>query len=185
MASSRIRGKMEHVYGHSDEYLSETEMSHDQQINCRADKLATSARVTGSPKSAISKLWGEQEAQKLFNRWGVVRAVDFPFVYWEGMEQVTKSFPEMFRVWATKQVSHFQGTNRQLSRIDRRILNVCPSCGCPDEATSHITCCRDSGRTRVFTESVLDLDQWMRDQQTSGKLYISSKHTYWLERPKQ
>ena len=83
MASSRIRGKMEHVYGHSDEYLSETEMSHDQRINCRADKLATSAlvaainttqyiisifpservcveiagtRVTGSPKSAISEL---------------------------------------------------------------------------------------------------------------------------------
>ena len=82
---------MEHVYGHSDEYLSETEMSQDQRINCRADKLATSAlvaavdtnkfitsifpsegvcieiagtRVTGSPKSAISELWGEQEAQK-------------------------------------------------------------------------------------------------------------------------
>ena len=86
------------------------------------------------------------------------------------MEQVMKSFPEMFRVWVTKQVSHFQGTNRQLSRIDRRILNVCPSCGCPDEATSHITRCRDSGRTRVFTESVLDLVQWMRDQQTSGEI---------------
>jgi hypothetical protein len=83
MASSRIRGKTEHMYGHSDEYLSETEMSHDQRINCRADKLATSAlvaavnmnqfitsifpservcieisgtSVTGSPKSAISEL---------------------------------------------------------------------------------------------------------------------------------
>jgi hypothetical protein len=212
MASSQIRGKMEHVYGHSDEYLLETEMSHDQQINCRADKLATSAlvaavdtnqfitsifpservcveisgtRVTGSPKSAITELWGEQEAQKLFNCWDVVKAVDFPFVYWEGMEKVMKSFPEMFWVWVTKQVSHFQGTNRQLSRIDRRILNVSPSCGCPDEVTSHITRCRDSGRTRVFTESVLDLVQWMRDQQTRGKLNISSKRTYWLEGPEQ
>jgi len=199
MASSRIKGKMEHVYGHSDEYLSEAEMSHDQQINCRTDKLAMLAlvaavhtnqfiksifpservcveisgtRVTGSPKSVITELWGEEEAQKLFNRWGVVKAVDFPFVYWEGMEKVMKSFPEMFRVWVTKQVSHFQGTNRQLSRIDRRILilNVCPSCECPDEATSHITRCRDSGGTRVFTESVLDLVQWMRVQQTLGEI---------------
>ena len=44
LPSSRIRGKMEHVYGHSDEYLSETEMSHDQRINCRADKLAPGGR---------------------------------------------------------------------------------------------------------------------------------------------
>jgi len=102
---------MEHVYGHSVEYLSETEMSHDQRINCRADKLATLAlvaavdtnqfitsifpservcveisgtRVTGSPMSAITELWGEKEAQKLFTRRGVVKAVDFPFVYCEG-----------------------------------------------------------------------------------------------------
>jgi hypothetical protein len=109
-------------------------------------------------------------AQQLFHRRGVVKARDFPFVYWEGMEQVMKSFPEMFRVWVTKHVSHFQGTNRQLSRIDRKILNVCPSCGCQDEATSHITHCRDNGRTRVFTETVQDLVQWLRDQQTSGEI---------------
>ena len=117
------------------------------------------ARVTGSTQSAITELWGEHVAQQLFHWRGVVKARDFPFVYWEGMEQVMKSFPEMFWVWGTKHVSHFQGTNRQLSRIDRKILNVCPSCGCQDEATSHITRCRDKGRTRVFTESVQDLVQ--------------------------
>jgi hypothetical protein len=95
---------MEHMYGHSDEYLSETEMSHDQRINCRADKLATTAlvaavtmnqfitsifssegvcveiagtRVTGSPKSAISELWGEQENQKLFDH-----RLSVPWIPW-------------------------------------------------------------------------------------------------------
>ena len=130
---------MEHVYGHSDEYLSETEMSHEQRINCRADKLATlalvaavntdqfitsifpservcveisGARVTGSTKSAITELWGEQVDQQLFHWWGVVKARGFPFAYWEGMEQVMKSFPEMFRVLVTKHVSHFQRKGR-------------------------------------------------------------------------
>jgi hypothetical protein len=68
-------------------------------------------RVTGSPKNAITELWEEQVTQILYNRQGGVSKENFPFVYWEGMERVLKSFPEMFRVWVTKHVSHFQGTN--------------------------------------------------------------------------
>jgi hypothetical protein len=44
MASSRIGGQMQHImYGHADKYLLEAEMSPAQQVNCRADKLATAA----------------------------------------------------------------------------------------------------------------------------------------------
>ncbi len=50
-------------------------------------------------------------AQVLCDRQGVVSKENFPFVYWEGMERVLKSFPEMFRVWVTKHVSHFKGQN--------------------------------------------------------------------------
>ncbi len=83
MASSRIGGRMQHVYGHAEEYLLEAEMSSAQQVNCWADKLATAAlmamveanefisrillsekvcieitreQVTGSPKNAITEL---------------------------------------------------------------------------------------------------------------------------------
>jgi hypothetical protein len=109
-------------------------MSPAQRVNCRADKLATAAliaaveanefissifplekvcieiageQVMGSPKNAITELWGEQVAQGLYDRRGVVSKENFPFVYWEGMEHVMKSFPEMFCVWVTKHVSHF------------------------------------------------------------------------------
>jgi hypothetical protein len=67
--------------------------------------------VTESPKNAITELWGEQVAQVLYDRRGVVSKENTPNVYWEGMERVLKSFPEMFRVWDTKHISHFQGTN--------------------------------------------------------------------------
>jgi hypothetical protein len=68
-------------------------------------------RVTGSPKNAITELSGEQVAQALYDRWGVVSKEIFSFVYWEGMEHVPKLFLEMFCIWVTKHVSHFQGTN--------------------------------------------------------------------------
>jgi hypothetical protein len=45
MASSRIGGRMQQVYGHTDKYLLEAEMSPAQQVNCRANKLATAALI--------------------------------------------------------------------------------------------------------------------------------------------
>ncbi len=99
--------------------------------------------VKGSPKKAITELWGEQVTQALYDRQGVVSKENFPFVYWEGMERVMKLFSKMFRIWIAKHASHFQGTNRQLSHINKLVLNVCPSCNCHDESRSHITWCRE------------------------------------------
>jgi hypothetical protein len=100
----------------------------------------------------------------------VVSKENFPFVYWEGMEHVLKSFPEMFCVWVTKHVSDFQGTYWQLSRIDKLVLNACPSCKCHDESTSHITWCRNPGRAHTLKVSVGQLVQWLYDQQMDGKV---------------
>jgi hypothetical protein len=109
-------------------------------------------------------------AQVLYDRRGVVSKEKFPFVYWEGIERILKLFPEIFRVWVTKHVSHFQGTNQQLSRIDKLVLNACPSCKCHDEPTSHITWCRNPGRAHTLKDLVGQLVQWLYDQQTDGKV---------------
>jgi hypothetical protein len=45
MASSRIVGRMQHVYGHTDKYLLEAKMLQAQQVNCQGDKLATAALI--------------------------------------------------------------------------------------------------------------------------------------------
>ncbi len=109
-------------------------------------------------------------AQVLYDRQWVVSKENFPFLYWEGVEHVLKSFPEMFRVWVTKHVSHFKGTNQQLSRIDKLVLNVCPCCKCHDESTSHITQCCISGCACALKDSVGQLVQWLYDQQMDGKV---------------
>jgi hypothetical protein len=92
------------------------------------------------------------------------------------MERVMKYFPEMFRVWVMKHVSHFQGTNHQLLRISRSVQNVCLSCGCHDEAS----------RSWVFAESAEQLVQWLVDQQTDSEIkylfkrYLLAHGTYTL-----
>jgi hypothetical protein len=126
--------------------------------------------VMGYPKNAIIELWGEQVVQVLFDKWGVVTKANFPFVYWEGLKGVLKLFPEMFCVWVTKHVSHFQGTNRQLSHIDKLELNAYPSCKCCGESTSHITRCCNPGRVCTLKDLVGQLVQWLYDQQTDGKV---------------
>ncbi len=101
-----------------------------------------------------------------------MRTADFNMVYWEVMGKVMNLFSEMFRIWVTKQVSHFNGTNRQLAWMDRTrtVKNVCPNCGCRDESPSHITGCWDPGCSSVFEESVDCIVAWMKDQQTGPNL---------------
>jgi hypothetical protein len=124
--------------------------------------------------------------QVLYDRRGVVSKENFPFVYWEGMKRVLKLFPEMFWVWVIKHVSHFQGTNRQLSRIDKPVLNVCPSCKCHDKSISHITWCPNPGCARKLNDLVGQLVQWLYDQQTNSevvhlfKRYLLAGGTYTL-----
>ena len=72
-------------------------------------------KVTGPPCHAISSLWGSKVAKALYHDRRIITGHDFNLVYWDGMEPVLKSFPEMFHVFVTKHVSHFCGTNKQLS----------------------------------------------------------------------
>jgi hypothetical protein len=46
----------------------------------------------------------------------------------------------------------FSRTNQQLSCIDKSVLNVCSSCKCHDESTSHINRCHDPGRAHTLKD---------------------------------
>jgi hypothetical protein len=63
MASSRIEGQMQHVYGHTDKYLSDAKMSPAQRVNCQADKLATVALVaTVEANEFISSIFPSEKS---------------------------------------------------------------------------------------------------------------------------
>lgn len=128
------------------------------------------AKVTSSIKTALYKLWGYKEANSLFHRRKIVPASKFDLICWDGVSAAMEVYPRMFRVWVTKMVSHFCGTNRQLSRIDPEIENMCVCCGCADESSQHITRCLDEGRTAMFEESVDILVEWLHDSHMDSQL---------------
>lgn len=182
LSSLTVPIKYEHVYGHQDDKMSWSALSLEQQLNTIADKIAKdcllqslrkstfissifpfeSLRVlvrgnkcTSSIKRALYKSWGRSEAITLLSRRKIVAEDCFDLIYWDGVEQAMEAYPQMFRVYITKHVSHFQGTHRQLSRDKSQdVENVCPCCGRRDESTGHITRCQDEGRTEMFHESV-------------------------------
>ena len=154
-----------HVDGHLDNVLRWDQLNRVQRENCLMDAVAKSTlldsfmnetyitnvfphepivvnvagkRVTGSPSAAIGRAWGYKVARKLFHSRKIVDRKYFRLIYLDGIETCMKQYPTMFRVWVTKHVSHFCGTNRQLSRIDPNVSNTCPSCGYPNEDTSHV-----------------------------------------------
>eukprot|EP00956_Cyclotella_meneghiniana_P019227 scaffold32771_cov65-Cyclotella_meneghiniana.AAC.4 len=79
-------------------------------------------------------------------------------------------YPRMFRVFVTKMVSHFCGTNLQLYRYGETDSDACPSCGQPEESSSHITRCKDPGRSQMFDESADLLIEWLQDTHLDSDL---------------
>jgi hypothetical protein len=127
-------------------------------------------KISGSPIAAIYDWYGYNSAKTLFESRDIVSSQHFDLIFWEGMGKAVKTFPPMFTCWIAKHVSHFCGTNRQLSKMDGSVKNICPSCGRPDESTSHITRCSDPGRLASLRAAVEDLSDWMEDNDTEPSL---------------
>jgi hypothetical protein len=186
-----------HVKGHLDKHLREDQLSLEQRENVTADKLAKAAlmagvetenyinscfpfesitmsvggrKVTRSPKYELYSWWGYRTARDLFHNRHIVQKQHFGLIFWKGVERAMKKFPKMFRTWITKHVSHFCGTNLQLSRFDYGHSNECPSCGDKNESSKHINRCTESGRTDMFHHSIRDLQAWMEAHHTDDEL---------------
>ena len=188
----------EHVLGHQDDKVAWAVLTLVQQLNVVADKVAQdylvraihsgrfissyfpfeSFRVivdgkkcTSSITEALYRSWGREEARALLAERHIVSKEHFDLIYWDAMEEAMKVYPQMFKVYITKHVSHFQGTNRQLSRDrSQEVDNVCPCCGCKNESTGHITRCPDEGRTEMFYESADLLIDFLHETQMDPRL---------------
>jgi len=187
----------EKVEAHVDEYKSYLEYTAQERWNIEMDDRAKHALITalesnsfistpfpfehfrcftkfgkicGSPSDAIYDRHGYVTAKQLFHDRGIVSMEHFDWIYWDGMPKAVKDFPILFKSWIAKHVSHFCGTNRHLSRLDSSVKNICPSCGLPNESTSHITRCPDPGRLACLKASVDDLCDWMDDNDTDPYL---------------
>lgn len=191
--------KMYHVHGHIDKLIHYEDMTPAERLNCDCDKLAGTAlhdaltagtfisrhlpdedlvvlldgeKVTGSYEKTITRSWGDKQARLHYHEMGIIPLDLFNEVYWDGVEKVLGRCPEMFSVWAAKQVSGFCGNNHLLHHINGVTVDVCPNCGCHPERASHIIFCRDTARSNVFNASVDRLVEWLASQRTDAELTI-------------
>eukprot|EP00956_Cyclotella_meneghiniana_P001145 scaffold1315_cov23-Cyclotella_meneghiniana.AAC.13 len=182
-----------------DRYLSRAEMTPAEILNCDCDALAGDAlrwavsndcyinrflpgedivvsvngcKVTGSYERAITRHWGEKVGPAHYHAKDIIPQELFDEVYWDGVEKVLSSCPEMFSVWATKQVSGFFGNNHLMNHIDGHTVDACPNCGCHPERPQHIIFCRDPARSAVFNSSVDKLVEWLASQRTDASLTL-------------
>jgi hypothetical protein len=136
-------------------------------------------RVRGSLRQALESDWGYRAARDLFSSKGIVLREDFHLVWWEGVGDSMTQYPKMFRVWLTKHVSEFCGSNvQQYYWTNGNHSPKCDCCQANDEYTTHICRCRDPGRDQLFHESVLELQGWM--VKTLGEEAIATTVTKYL-----
>ena len=114
-------------------------------------------KLTGNLRGALDNLHGERTARTYLDSKGIVKSEDFPCVWWDGMEEVMKGYPKMYRVSTMKHVSGFCGTNKMMPYWKPGWSASCPSCGSAIKSSAHVTRCKDQGRRKMLQSSVQEL----------------------------
>ena len=89
---------------------------------------------------------------------------------------MTGNKPEGYKTWLAKQHTGFCGTIFQVGYYNGNPNGdlSCPNCGEGEDA-SHLCLCLNEDRVRLFTESVNNLEGWMKKR---GK--TDPEISYWL-----
>ncbi len=114
-------------------------------------------KITGPIGSSLDTLWGQKEAQRFFNFKSIVHAHNFDLSWWDGVGKAMASYPKMFRIFVSKQVSGWCGSNSKQSLWDTTISNMYPNCGTARETSKHLTRCQHVGRVQLFRTSIADV----------------------------
>ena len=79
----------------------------------------------------------------------------FDLIAWEIVAKALKTVPQMFQLWACKQVWIIAGTNHLRYKWDVTVESQkCPSCRRWKETSKHILTCREKGWTNFFTHQL-------------------------------
>ena len=131
-------------------------------------------RINGSPRQALQQHWGYATAKALFAKKDIIKANNFHLVWWGAVSAAMSLYPKTYRVWITKHVSEFCGTNVQQYYWSKGDVSPkCDFCGDHDEYTTHICRCRDPGRVQMFVISVQEVTSWMDKTLRSSELSLA------------
>jgi hypothetical protein len=78
--------------------------------------------------------------------------------------------PEMYQLWLSKQSTGFCATGVNMGHWFDATVAWCLNCSCLAETADHLLRCRDAGRTKLFEDAVIALEEWMESHYTDPRL---------------
>jgi hypothetical protein len=89
----------------------------------------------------------------------------FNLIAWEAVYAGLHGVPQMFQLWACKQVWDIAGMNSLLSRWDKSIKKWRPSCGQASEV-AHVLSCDEVGRVKTLQARIDFVEEWLEEVDT-------------------
>jgi hypothetical protein len=106
-----------------------------------------------------------QLAKAFFNDRKILSNVHFESVDWISVHRTLHNLPQLFQVWAAKQVLGIAGTINFLAHQDDR-SPLCPSCLECTETCKHIAQCSEVRQAAAFMQSMQGLEKWFKQNNT-------------------
>ena len=97
----------------------------------------------------------------------------FKEVDWEMVYSALHELPQMFQIWACKQVMGVAGTNLYQSKYRPNHNPKCPSCTQCVGSCAHVIECQEEGRVETLLGTIDFLDIWMKKIGTNKGLWNS------------
>jgi hypothetical protein len=189
--------EMVHIAAHQDEQEDFHKLSRPAQLNCAVDAgakkklLEANAMAFPGPRqfplepiacfvgknkmtsdtSEAIRFWAHRRlAREAMVDGKVLYGRQFDLIAWEAVYEALRSVPQMFQLWACKQVWDIAGTNYLRSKWDKSVKRWCPSCRRAKETAAHVVSCSEFGRVDTLHKTVDFVVEWLAEIGTHSTL---------------
>ena len=191
-----------HIDGHQDDGKLYSQLDRWAQLNIDCDTLAKAAlkryhrhnkinkdsfphevlimrvrseKITGDIGIPLRNEVSRIQMRSFLHKNNRLQCQNFDQVDWNAMNHKMNTTPTHHKIWITKHLSGFCGTNKCKNHRDSTQTTMCPCCKNPNiiEDTRHILHCTDPQREELWSDSLQDLEKWLWSRQTEPTLLAS------------
>jgi hypothetical protein len=116
--------------------------------------------------------WSHMKMARLtYHSLNILDSDQFDLIDWEMVHSLLCGVPELFQLWACKQVANIAATNAKVYRWDKSVGSpLCPSCMQVPETCGHVLHCFHNGRVETLFHTINIMDQWLSNTGTEPTL---------------
>ena len=136
-------------------------------LEAAAIKVREGGKQTSNPAVGIRASLERKEAERFYRQELGWPTVTFNCVDWDQLRTALDPKGDPFRLWLSKQVNGFCGTQTMVAHWDKTRDGSCPDCGTKEDA-AHLMKCPSHSRTTLLRDQVEDLVHWMDTHDTAA-----------------